>query len=134
MTAEAETPPRTQLAVTLAKAALRYAPDFHGRATRTELFATFAACAVAGALMGAIGSFAGPESNTLQGVATAIVVCLPLIAVMIRRLHDTNRRGISLLYIFMPYAGIVVIGVVLLLNGFAGNNETGPDPRARRRR
>lgn len=134
MTAVVERPQLTQLAITLAKAALSYAPDFHGRATRTELFATLAACLAAGTLMGVVGSFADPESNTLQGVATAIILFLPLLAAVIRRLHDTNRRGISLLYIFMPYVGILVIGGILLLDGFAGDNETGPDPRARRRR
>lgn len=69
---------------------------------------------------------------------------LPLLAAMVRRLHDTNRGAIYLLIPFVPLPllaydpamwglgqlfALAVLGLILALPGQAGANRFGPDPR-----
>jgi uncharacterized membrane protein YhaH (DUF805 family) len=61
--------------------------------------------------------------------------CLVLVNVsfMIRRLHDANFRGWWALLLMVigaiPYAGLVVVLILMLLPGTKGTNRFGPNPR-----
>jgi uncharacterized membrane protein YhaH (DUF805 family) len=54
---------------------------------------------------------------------------IPSLAVMVRRLHDTNRRGWWALIIFVPILGVIALLVLLCLDGTKGPNRFGPDPK-----
>ncbi len=118
----------------LVRAGLAWAPDFNGRATRTELGLTFFACVAASMLAALASGFGAPDWRWVQGMFSGFIILLPWIAVMVRRLHDTNRSASALFTILFPYVGIVILGGILLMDGFAGENATGPDPRERRGR
>ncbi len=60
----------------------------------------------------------------------SLAVLIPSIAVGIRRMHDTNRSGWWLLIALIPFIGWVAVLVLLALEGTAGPNQYGPDPKA----
>jgi uncharacterized membrane protein YhaH (DUF805 family) len=117
----------------LAKAVLAYAPSFRGRATRYELAMTVLLC-IGGAVVAAMTGIFGPvEASVIQATLSALLILLPLIAVIVRRLHDVNRSAAALLVLLTPYVGVIILAVILLLDGYKSDNKAGPNPRARRR-
>ncbi|MFD0590228.1 DUF805 domain-containing protein [Paenibacillus sp. GCM10027627] len=56
-----------------------------------------------------------------------LVVALPGIAVVVRRLHDTNRSGWWFFISFVPFGSIVIL-VFMCLKGETGPNRFGEDP------
>jgi len=53
---------------------------------------------------------------------------IPSIAVLMRRLHDTNRSGWWFLLAFVPLLNLVLL-VFMFLDGTAGDNDYGRDPK-----
>lgn len=121
------------IAGVLVKAVLAYAPSFRGRATRYELAMTALLC-IGGGVVAAMTSIFGPvRGSVIQAALSALLILSPLIAVIVRRLHDTNRGASALLVLLTPYVGVVILAVILLLDGYEHDNKAGPNPRARRR-
>jgi uncharacterized membrane protein YhaH (DUF805 family) len=58
----------------------------------------------------------------------ALASLIPSIAVGVRRLHDTNKSGWLMLIGFIPFAGLVLL-VFLCIEGDAGPNQYGPNPK-----
>ena len=63
----------------------------------------------------------------LSGLYT-LGVLIPSIAVLVRRLHDTNRSGWWFLLAFVPLLNLVLL-VFMFLDGTAGDNDYGRDPK-----
>jgi len=58
-------------------------------------------------------------------------ILIPSSAVSVRRLHDTNRSGWWVLGNLIPFFGGLAILVLCALDGTAGVNRYGPDPKGR---
>ncbi len=56
---------------------------------------------------------------------------IPGLAVSVRRLHDIDRSGWWLLLGFVPVLGWFTLFIFYCLDGTAGSNRFGPDPKAR---
>jgi uncharacterized membrane protein YhaH (DUF805 family) len=84
---------------------LRKYADFYGRATRAEYwwFVLFFALAFAAAAV---------ISEDLAAVFS-IAMLLPLLSAGTRRLRDTGRSGWLQLFIVVPFAGAVVLAILL---------------------
>lgn len=67
------------------------------------------------------------HSAWLGGVF-CLTVLVPLIAVTVRRLHDTNRSGWWMLIWLVPWIGQIVMIVFMIIGGTRGPNRFGPDP------
>ena len=65
-------------------------------------------------------------------IAYVIAVIFPSISVTVRRLHDIDFSGWWFLIQLIPYLGGCVILVFTLIDGTAGNNRFGADPKNRR--
>ncbi len=65
----------------------------------------------------------------LLGILAVVVLIVPSITVLVRRLHDLDRSAWSLLVALIPAVGLIVLVVMLALPGTAGSNRYGP-PRA----
>ncbi len=66
-----------------------------------------------------------PGSQTLALTSTGLLALIvPLIAVTVRRLHDTDRSGWWYLLMLVPFVGLVVL-VFMLLPGTPGHNRFG---------
>ncbi|WP_406399301.1 DUF805 domain-containing protein [Streptomyces uncialis] len=61
--------------------------------------------------------------------AYTLVTLPPVLAAMVRRLHDTGRGGWFALLWLVPVAGWCAVLALLGAEGQAGGNRFGPDPR-----
>ena len=75
---------------------------FSGRATRQEFWSFFLLVWVAVIVMAAVGL------GAIAGVAILAVV-VPLVAVAVRRLHDTNHAGIWFLVSVIPFGSFYLL-------------------------
>ena len=66
--------------------------------------------------------------------AQLLLIGLPGLSVMVRRLHDTNRSGWWYFISFVPVIGGIWLLVLMCLPGTEGRNDHGPDPLGARRR
>ena len=117
----------------------RYAPTFKGRATRTEFFGTLLSVSILSFGLIALGPFSVlmDQPEELRSADTRLridwfiwlfVWAVPMLAVTVRRLHDTRRRWWALFVVLMPYVGWLVLFVILMLNSDKEENEFGPPP------
>ncbi len=101
--------------------------EFQGRAQRSEYwwFALFGLLLqVAGTVIDlVIGSEAG-----MVALVAGLVILLPSISVMVRRLHDQDRTGWWGLLLLVPFIGSIILIVLMILEGTKGPNRFGPDP------
>ena len=72
----------------------------------------------------------GGENLGFLSTLYYIAVIIPYLAVIFRRLHDTDRSGWWFLIAFIPIVGIIVLLVFLILDGTRGDNRFGADPKA----
>jgi uncharacterized membrane protein YhaH (DUF805 family) len=130
---------------------LRKYADFTGRARRTEFWlfalliflievvfmALLSAVGGSGLLFGDPAAAAAVQMNGAIGAvllihfAVMLALLVPSLAVTFRRLHDTNRRGWWILLSFIPLIGALVLFIFYLLDGTAGPNRFGEDPKGR---
>ena len=57
-----------------------------------------------------------------------LIITIPFISVMCRRLHDTNRRAWFILLYLIPFFGVIWLLVLCSLKGTEGENRYGPNP------
>ena len=113
--------------MTAAKTGLSKYATFTGRARRSEfwffilfeLLALFAAAVLDG-IFGTDGGFYA---------LVALGLLIPVLAVSVRRLHDTDRSGWWYLLVFVPF-GVIVLIIWWASKGTAGDNRFGADPTA----
>ena len=108
---------------------------FQGRASRSEywywqLFQWLAVVALF-ALGEIVATAAGGlRTNVVAGlvfIAFLLVLMMPSIAVTVRRLHDLGFTGWLMLVCFIPYAGGIVLLVLMVTRGTRGPNRYGAD-------
>jgi len=120
-------------------AALRKYAVFSGRSRRKEFWYFTLFDVIVGVLVGIVGLIllpsvgAGPFSLSLGAVALpaiyGLLVLIPSLAVLVRRLHDTGRTGWWWLVGFVPVFGEIVLLVFMLQDSEAAANEYGPNPK-----
>ena len=128
---------------------------FSGRARRVEFWMFLAFVT----LVTVFGHYFDTHSTTVATVAVGmgivelvitIILLLPTVSLGVRRLHDTNRSGIWMLLVYLPWAAtiaapadqslkLVTAGALLLgggtwlilmaLPGSQGNNAYGANPK-----
>jgi uncharacterized membrane protein YhaH (DUF805 family) len=79
-----------------------------------------------------LGIFGGGTYVGFLGIFSGIYalgVMIPVMAVSVRRLHDTGRSGWWLLINFMPVIGAVVFFYFMILDSDPERNEYGPSPK-----
>ncbi len=59
----------------------------------------------------------------------SLIIFIPALAVVIRRLHDTDRSGWWILISIVPLIGMIVLLVFYVSEGTRGPNRFGPDPK-----
>ena len=77
----------------------------------------------------ATGTFDARSGAGLLTSIYALALLIPSLAVSVRRLHDTDRSGWWILIAFIPLIGAIVLLVFFVLDGTAGTNRFGPNPK-----
>ena len=112
--------------------------NFKGRARRSEywfiqlfLIVTNVAVAVIDlALMnGDVKRFIANGGGGIVGLIWIFATIVPALAVLIRRLHDTNRSGWWALIVLVPLAGAIVLLVFTVEDSNKGVNKYGASPK-----
>jgi uncharacterized membrane protein YhaH (DUF805 family) len=102
--------------------------EFSGRARRKEFWMfvliNFGISIALGLVDMALG-----DAGFLGGVY-GLAVLVPSLAVSIRRLHDINKSGWTLLLGLIPLVGLILLIVFYAKEGDAGDNNYGPNPKA----
>lgn len=115
---------------------------WQGRAARSEYwyFALFCfLCQIAAGIVDSILGTGFKYMNPMTGVEqsmfygwiymlTGLVLFLPNLAALVRRLHDTDRSGWWYWIALIPLIGIILLIVWLASRGTSGNNRFGADP------
>lgn len=55
-------------------------------------------------------------------------IILPSLGVTVRRLHDTGKSGWWFFITFVPFIGSIILLILTLQEGQAGDNQWGPNP------
>ncbi len=102
---------------------------FSGRASRSEFWYftlfNFIIQFVASFILGKISP---TISMTIVGIY-GLLVFLPSLAVSVRRLHDTNRSWVNLLWVFLPIIGWIVLLIFFVTDSLPGENQYGKNPK-----
>jgi uncharacterized membrane protein YhaH (DUF805 family) len=77
----------------------------------------------------ATGSFSAEAGIGLLGGIYTLAVLIPSIAVLVRRLHDTERSGWWLLIGLVPLIGSIVLLVFMVQDSKPGQNQYGANPK-----
>jgi uncharacterized membrane protein YhaH (DUF805 family) len=113
---------------------------FKGRSRRSEywfiqlflIITNLAAAAIDLALMGGdVDRFIANGGGGILGLIWILVTILPALAVLVRRLHDTDRSGWWALIGLIPLVGGVVLFVFSVLDSTAGENQYGASVKLR---
>jgi len=75
------------------------------------------------------GNLAAEARLGLFGTIYNVVILIPTIAVSVRRLHDTNRKGWWVLLGLIPIIGTIILLVYLVQDSDPGENRYGRCPR-----
>ena len=68
------------------------------------------------------------ESAIFFFLGIIIIIAIPLFTVGIRRLHDTNKSGLYVLWSLLPFIGGVVVLAFMIGEGSKGKNQYGENP------
>ncbi|WP_126675676.1 DUF805 domain-containing protein [Escherichia coli] len=101
---------------------------FSGRARRKEYWMFTLINAIVGAIINVIQLILGLELPYLS-MLYLLATFLPVLALAIRRLHDTDRSGAWALLFFVPFIGRLVLLVFFCTEGTSGSNRYGNDPK-----
>jgi uncharacterized membrane protein YhaH (DUF805 family) len=103
--------------------------NFQGRARRSEYwwFYLFYILAIA-VLAGVLGAMNESVGDLLAGLFVLGTI-IPLLAVGVRRLHDTGRSGWWILIGLVPVVGFIVLIIFFVGDSEAGANKYGPNPK-----
>ena len=117
---------------------------WQGRASRSEYwffvlfnFIVLVGAAILDNVLGLTYNFTNPATGMTQSVGYGwlyvigvLVLLLPNLAVLVRRLHDTNRSGWWYWIVLVPFIGAILLLVWFCSRGTAGDNKYGSDPLA----
>ncbi len=102
--------------------------DFDGRSRRSEYWYFVLLNFIVTVILW-IFIFVIPILGLASYLIYAFAIFFPNLALLVRRLHDTNRSGWNLLFSFIPLAGFIIMLVFLTEEGTLGHNQYGPDPK-----
>ena len=108
--------------------ALKKYAEFSGRARRKEYWMFWFCSAIIIAALLVVDVLAG-TAVVITGIYS-LAVCIPSIAVTVRRLHDTNRSGWWYFISFVPLVGGIVLLVFTVQDSHPNDNQYGANPKA----
>lgn len=104
--------------------------DFSGRSSRSEYWWPFAINVIVGSLISSTYSIKDASFISLGTSGLySLIILIPAIALTIRRLHDTDRSGVNILWLLLPFIGWIVLLFMLIGDSTPGSNKYGSNPK-----
>ena len=106
---------------------------FSGRARRKEYWMFFLISALISIVLTLLDILLGTysveyEAGLFSGLYSLLIL-IPSIAVVVRRLHATDRSGWWILISLIPLIGVIVLFVFICLDSQPGTNRFGANPK-----
>jgi uncharacterized membrane protein YhaH (DUF805 family) len=105
---------------------------FSGRARRQEYWMFVLSNVMIVVFLGIIDGMADSDSEGSRSTLTTLYVLatlIPLLAVGVRRLHDTGRSGWWMLIGVIPIIGAIVLLIFIIQDSQLMDNQYGPNPK-----
>ncbi len=106
---------------------------FSGRASRSEYWYFVLFNIIISLLLGGIDFMTGTlDMDTGIGLLSglySLFVLLPMLAVSVRRLHDTDHSGWWFFIQLIPIIGAIVFLIFMVQDSQSGSNEYGSNPK-----
>lgn len=109
--------------------AFRNYANFEGRARRSEYW-FFVLFNIVVSLLLFILVILIPYLGIIAYFIYTLGIIIPNLALIVRRLHDTNRSGWSFLFTLIPLLGGIIVFIFMVEEGTHGPNRYGPDPKS----
>ena len=105
--------------------------EFDGRATRKEYWMyALLAMIIGQGISIVVGKLFGLTAlASIWSTIFFLGTFCPNLAVIVRRLHDTNRSGWWVFINFIPILGNITFIIFLVLDSQSGSNQYGPNPK-----
>ncbi|MGW3650449.1 DUF805 domain-containing protein [Streptomyces sp. NPDC000878] len=100
---------------------------FSGRARRKEYWMAALFSVIISIVLAIVDAVIGVQ---ILSTLYTLAVLVPGLAITVRRLHDTGRSGWWLLFALVPLVGGITLLVFVCLDGEAGENKYGHNPKA----
>lgn len=68
------------------------------------------------------------QANMYVTIVWYLILLIPNLSVLVRRLHDTNRSGFWVFITIIPTIGSIILFIFSAIAGTKGHNSYGPDP------
>ena len=110
--------------------------QFSGRARRKEYWMFVLINAIISCVISCIDNLAGFTISTgtsqigILSLIYALFVLVPSLAVSVRRMHDIDKSGWTILLGLIPIVGSIILIVYACKAGTVGENKYGADPKA----
>ena len=72
-------------------------------------------------------------ANAIVGIVCyitfQIAMLIPILALSVRRIHDTNRTGWWFFLYWVPFFGVIILFIFSVIPSTIGSNHYGPSPK-----
>ncbi|MGM0843641.1 MAG: DUF805 domain-containing protein [Bacillota bacterium] len=102
--------------------------NFRGRARRMEFWIFFFINLILGFFLALAESLFIPGDNWIIDLYW-LLIALPFLGLVVRRLHDTGRTGWWALIVLIPFIGQIILMVFMTFDSEDGSNSWGPNPK-----
>lgn len=108
---------------------VKHYADFSGRANRKQFWLYALWLIVVYMVIGVVAAVLGEKAGNAIIVLVWLALIVPNLAMIVRRLHDTDRSGWWVLISLLPLIGGLILFVFELLPGTPGENRFGSQPQ-----
>lgn len=103
--------------------------NFDGRARRKEYWYMVLWNIIIGAVISIIGALISASLADVLSTAYGLAAICPMLALAFRRLHDTGKSGVYILFSLIPIVGWIIMIVFFATDGERFDNPYGESPK-----
>ena len=108
---------------------VKHYADFSGRANRKQFWLYALWLVVVYIVIGILSAALGEKAGNAVIALVWLALIVPNLAMIVRRLHDTDRSGWWVLIGLLPLIGGLILFVFEVLPGTPGENRFGSQPQ-----